>query len=269
MCTLLVLILAAAFTPAAQAAEPMTDVDVFVNDEFVELPIPALLINSTTYVPLRAFSMAMGAESVSWNPDTDTASVHAPNLTIEIFLNGQYIIANDRYLYTEYGCPLINSSLMVPVRVISAAFDAAVEWHGVDPAVYVTSGTGSIVTGNVFYDETDLHWLSRIIDAEARGESLAGKIAVGNVVLNRVESPLFPDNVYDVIFDDRFGIQFSPAYSGSVYCNPCTDSVLAAKFAFEGVNTAGDSLYFASVSGSWASANRPYVTTIGNHYFYA
>ena len=42
----------------------------------------------------------------------------------------------------------------------------------------------------------DLHGLSRIISAESRGESLAGQIAVGNVICNRVASEEVPDTGY-------------------------------------------------------------------------
>jgi N-acetylmuramoyl-L-alanine amidase len=93
---------------------------------------------------------------------------------------------------------------------------------------------------------------------------------VGNVILNRVASPSFPNTIYDVIFDKKFGVQFTPAYSGSIYCKPSADSVIAAKIALEGYNTASGSLFFSSSSVScWASKNRPYVTQIGNHRFYA
>ena len=62
-------------------------------------------------------------------------------------------------------------------------------------------------------------WLSRILYAEANTEPLAGKIAVGNVIMNRVKSPEFPDTIYSVIFDRKYGVQFTPVANGSVYNN--------------------------------------------------
>ena len=50
-------------------------------------------------------------------------------------------------------------------------------------------------TQNTSYSENDLYWLSRIIEAEASGESFNGKIAVGNCVLNRVKSSEFPNTI--------------------------------------------------------------------------
>lgn len=81
-----------------------------------------------------------------------------------------------------------------------------------------------IKAGN--YNADDLYWLARIISAESRGESLDGKIAVGNVVLNRVASSDFPDTIYGVIFDDRWGGQFEPVRNGTIYQTPTEDSVL-------------------------------------------
>jgi len=100
-------------------------------------------------------------------------------------------------------------------------------------------------------------------------QPLEGKIAVGNVVLNRVKSPTFPNSVRDVIFQ-RW--QFTPAENGTIYLEPNAESVIAAKLCLDGANTAGDSLYFVNPltsPNSWASRYRPYVATIGAHAFYA
>ena len=94
---------------------------------------------------------------------------------------------------------------------------------------------------------------------------------MGNVVLNRVKSPDFPDTIYGVIFDDRWGGQFEPVRNGTVYDEPTAESVEAARLCLEGVNTAGDSLYFLAphlTDNHWTMENRTYVTTIGCHWFY-
>src|SRR5699024_12370625 len=68
--------------------------------------------------------------------------------------------------------------------------------------------------------------ISRLIYAESGNQPLEGKIAVGNVVLNRVASPLFPNTVADVIYQPN---QFSPAGSGHLSRTPNAESVVAAK----------------------------------------
>jgi N-acetylmuramoyl-L-alanine amidase len=149
------------------------------------------------------------------------------------------------------------------------AFDAAVEWDSAASSIIITKGSGAIIPSSVFYDETDLYWMSHIIYAEAGCESFAGKIAVGGVVMNRINSPEFPDTVYSVVFDKRYGVQFTPAYSGAIYNKPSEECVIAAKIALDGGSTAGESLYFAATTHCWAGRNRPYAMTIGNHNFYA
>lgn len=121
------------------------------------------------------------------------------------------------------------------------------------------------------YSDDDLYWLSRIIYAEARGESYAGKVAVGNTVLNRVKSSEFPNTVKGVVFDRKYGVQYTPAANGAIYNTPDTASIEAAKDALNGVSYAGESLYFynhKTAPNAWASKNRPYYARIGNHTFH-
>ncbi len=118
----------------------------------------------------------------------------------------------------------------------------------------------------------DIYWLARIIHAEAGGEPYIGKVAVGNVIMNRVNSSSFPNSVYGVIFEYYKGIpQFSPVKDGTIYNTPSSESYRAAQEAYAGSKPVGGALYFfnpAKSSGSWIVKNRTYVTTIGNHVFY-
>lgn len=121
------------------------------------------------------------------------------------------------------------------------------------------------------YSETDLYWLSRIIHAEAKGESYKGKVAVGNTILNRVKSSQFPNTVKSVIFDTKYGIQYTPVANNTIYDTPDQSSINAAKDALSGVNYIGNSMYFynpRTATNSWIASNRPYYATIGNHNFH-
>jgi len=119
---------------------------------------------------------------------------------------------------------------------------------------------------------TDLYWLSRIIHSEAEAEPYNGKVAVGNVVLNRVRLSAFPNTVKGVIFEYYQGIpQFSPVADGTIYNNPSADSIRAAKDALNGVSPVGSATYFFNPNksaGSWIVANKTFVMRIGNHVFY-
>lgn len=117
-----------------------------------------------------------------------------------------------------------------------------------------------------------IFWLSRIIHAEAQGETYIGKVAVGNVVLNRVVSDKFPNTIYGVIFDKQYGhTQFSPVLDGSIYNTPNKDSVKAAMEALDGERPAEEALYFLNprkATNFWIVRNREFLLTIEGHDFY-
>lgn len=236
-----------------------------LDDEFIRI------VGDSTYVSLREVTEIFGGK-LTWNSEEETAYVEAPGLELTAAYDKCYIEANERYLYVKSGFIKLENDLLVPIRPFCRAFGADVTWMEASGRIYVIKGDGPIESGETFYDEEDLKWMSKIIHAEACGESLEGKIAVGNVIMNRVASDSYPDSIYGVIFDRKYGVQFTPAYSGSVYCNPSEESILAAKLALDGADVIGDGLYFvqAAISSScWVGRNCSYLTTIGNHCFYA
>lgn len=228
------------------------------------------LYNSTSYVPLRAAAQILcpGAK-ISW--ENQQAVMATSNLYLTARPGNCYLDANGRNLYIENGVRLINGSTMVPIRVLAKALGASVSWDGVTNKVLVRKGSGTILAGESFYDSSSIYWLSRIIHAESESEPLKGKIAVGNVILNRVKSPSFPNTIYDVIFDRNFGIQFEPVRNGTINDMPNEESILAAKLCLDGAEVVGNSIYFLNPVKStqlWALKNCVYVATIGNHQFY-
>ena len=121
------------------------------------------------------------------------------------------------------------------------------------------------------YTKDDVFWMTKIINAESAGEPIQGKIAVGNVILNRVDSIDFPNNIYSVIFDRKYGVQFEPVINGTIYNDHTLDCITAAKRALKGENYAGQSLYFLNpktASNSWIINNRTFMVSISNHDFY-
>mgnify|MGYP001944159859 FL=1 len=133
-----------------------------------------------------------------------------------------------------------------------------------------TPSRGGTINRN--YTDGDLYWLARIIQAEAGGESYQGKVAVGNVILNRVNSKEFPNTIYNVIFEYYGSIpQFSPVADGTIYNTPSQESINAAKEAINGVRPVGNSTYFfnpSKAAGTWIVKNKTYVSRIGGHVFY-
>ena len=230
------------------------------------------IINSVTYVPLRAFCDAIGGATISWDQSTRTAKVSASGLTVYARQGALYLQANDRYFYTVEPIANIDGTLFVPIRPLAKAFGLELEWNNSLRAVELESGGRLPQSGSSFYKEDEVLWLARIIHAESAGEPFDGKIAVGNVVLNRVASPQYPNTIYGVIFDRKHGTQFSPVSFGTIYNTPSAESVIAAKVCLEGYSLSSTALFFMNpklATTSWISQNRPYLFTIGNHLFYA
>lgn len=263
----LMIALALALGCLIRPAQAATKVTVTVNGTTIS---GAQLIGNTTYVPFDTFCKAMGASSAAISGKTGTAK---GSYTVQAVAGNAYVTANGRYLYTGSFTPVrqSNGTLIVPVRPLARAYGASVSWNGTTYTAKVTGGSG-IASGSSTYNSTDLHWLSRIISAEAKGESLAGKIGVGNVVLNRVASKSFPNTVRGVVFEVNSGVyQFTPAATGSINDTPTDESVIAAKLVLDGASAASDALYFfnpAKTSASWIVRNCTYLVTIGNHAFY-
>jgi N-acetylmuramoyl-L-alanine amidase len=248
-----------------------TPINVFIDKRHFA-PDMTFLADSTTYVPLRDFCRVMDDNAkISWDDKENTIYVSTDKLNLSVKVGQTYLIANGRYLYLDKPCYISQGTAMIPIRVIAKAFDAEVSWNGQLKQVAVTLGSGAIEQGDIFYNKDNLYWLSRIINAEARGESLAGQIAVGNVVLNRLNAENWPDTVYEVVFDTRCGVQFSPTANGTIYNEPSESAVIAAKLALDGAQVVGGSLFFlnkAKATSRWIINNCRYVTTIGSHSFY-
>ncbi len=231
------------------------------------------LIDSVTYIPLRRFCDAMGGATIEWNAKTSTATVtnNARGLHMTVKQGSYYIIANGRYFYAPTGIRNVGGSLYVPIRPLAKAYCLDVAWSDSTRSVALSSNGQRLVSGDNFYKSDEVYWLSRIINAEAAGEPFSGKIAVGNVVLNRVDSKLYPNTIYGVIFDKRYGTQFSPVSFGTIYRTPSADSIIAAKICLEGYTLSEDILFFMNPrlsTTNWIAENRPYAFTIGKHDFY-
>ncbi len=253
------------------SAAAMTRADaVSVRVGTAEVKTGVVLINSTTYVPLRTVSSLLRPDAqIAWT--NGQAAVTAPGVSLTARPGDLYLQANERCLFAAEGVRLAGGRTLVPVRALAKAFGAAVSWDSAAQRASVTPGSGTILSGDQFYDGGDVYWLSRIISAESAGEPMLGKIAVGNVISNRVASPDYPDTIYDVIFDTKYGVQFEPTGNGTIYQTPTAESVTAARLCLDGASVVGGSLYFfnpATAGSSWIARSCTYYGTIGNHRFY-
>lgn len=268
--TLCVLMLSASADSPQDRAYETSAVNVTLDGRSI-LDGDAVIINSVTYVPVRSFSELAGADSVSWSQSARTATVKKGSVSVSIPEGEYYISANGRYFYTVEKVLNLDGRLFVPIRPICNAFSIDVGWKADTRTAELKSTGRTLVSGADYYKSDEVYWLSRIINAEAGGEPFKGKIAVGNVVLNRVASPSYPNTIYGVIFDRRGGTQFSPVSLGTIYNKPNADSVIVAKLCLEGYTLSDSILFFMNprlATNSWISKNRPFAFRIGNHNFY-
>ena len=251
------LLLACAFTASAFAAQTSIQVDgkTYGGDVLIQ--------NSTTYIPMRHFLNFLGWEVV-WYGGSNSAMAHSRDgRTLHVGLSSDSLTVDGHTV--EASAQVRSGRIYLPLRTLGTLLGYQVVWNSAQNRVTLTPFSGNSWTAD------ELYWLARIIYAEARGESLTGQIAVGNVVLNRVASPEYPDTIYTVIFDREHAVQFQPVSDGSIYNTPDTTAIQAAKLALQGVNVAGGSLFFFNPElsqGAWITGNRTYYKTIGNHQFY-
>lgn len=111
---------------------------------------------------------------------------------------------------------------------------------------------------------------ARLVEAEAKGESYEGKVAVATVVLNRVESPHFPNTITEVINEvvgDAYA--FSPVQNGEINNAASDEAIRAVEEALTRQDHLNDCIYFYNpeiATDNWIRT-REVVTTIGNHVF--
>ena len=116
------------------------------------------------------------------------------------------------------------------------------------------------------YTSSDLYLLAKCIYAEARGESYTGQVAVGAVILNRVDSPAFPNTIAGVIYQKN---AFTAVSDGQINLEPDQTAMNAASDAMNGWDPTYGCLYYynpAVATSSWIFG-RETVTVIGKHVF--
>jgi len=137
----------------------------------------------------------------------------------------------------------------------------------------------------LYEEDPDLYCLAQNVYHEARGDNLAGKIAVSLVVLNRVESEKFPDTICDVIYQgptDNRGFPIRDKCQFSWYCDGKSDNPQDEDLWFEaqmitwsmmeyekyrGITEGATHYHATYVEPQWASELQ-LVGRIGAHIFY-
>ncbi|MDP4098220.1 spore cortex-lytic enzyme [Paenibacillus sp. P96] len=112
----------------------------------------------------------------------------------------------------------------------------------------------------------EMDMMAKIIYSEARGEPYEGQVAVGAVVMNRIQSPLFPDSIEEIVFQPG---AFTAVADGQYWLVPNRTAYLAASDAVRGWDPSGGSLYYFNpdtATSKWIWT-RPQNVKIGKHIF--
>lgn len=248
-------------------------VDLKMNGEYVYSERKGIIFENRVYVPVRYAVLPFGIEYINWNEKEKSVTLKSSDSELVFIIGNKTAYINNTPTTTEFLPFIYEDRAYLPVRFISEVFGADIKWEEDMYAVNIKSD--SLLPPehkNHKYTDEDIYWLSRIIEAESKGEPYEGKIAVGNVVINRKNHPDFPDSIYEVIFEITEGkYQFTPVKNNTVYNTPSAESITAAKLALNNTDIVGESLYFLNpdtTSSSWVIKNREYYLTIENHDFY-
>lgn len=106
--------------------------------------------------------------------------------------------------------------------------------------------------------KADIELLAKVVEAEAGNQGIEGKRLVTDVILNRVDSDIFPDNIHDVIYQKN---QFSVVgYIDSVVVTDETFAAIESEL-IDRINW--DIVYFNAVGFMYG---KPWMK-VGGHYF--
>jgi len=257
------------------ASTSYTRVAIKING-VMQTDLNAYLIDNYTYVPFREFlsSKDIIGASVYWDQKNKTATA-VGDVTIKASVGAKYITINGKKVNSNAANKLIIGRLYIPARSVAEALGYSVKWISKTKTVelsktYSYDNNTADLENSAAYSDEDLYWLSRLIYAEAVGQPYNGMIAVGNVIMNRVRSNEYPSTVYDVMFDKKYGTQFTPTENGSIYNTPNDECIKAAKEVLEGYSLNDKIIYFVNhdLSNSSWFYTRTFVFKIGDHSFY-
>ncbi len=116
------------------------------------------------------------------------------------------------------------------------------------------------------YSQNDIQILANAVYGEARGEPYEGQVAVAAVILNRIDSPSFPNTAAGVIFEPG---AFTAVADGQIYLTPNEKAKEAVLDAINGWDPSSNALYYfnpVTATSDWIWS-RPQIKQIGKHIF--
>ncbi|HEY0325218.1 MAG TPA: cell wall hydrolase [Allosphingosinicella sp.] len=195
-----------------------------------------------------------------------TATFGAAALTGTLFVPASNLLASPATQAAVIEAPALpQATAPAPTAPVAAPMQPAIVQA---PAIAAPEAPEVEEDEAVSVSARELECLTKVILYEAGAESRAGQVAVAQVVMNRVESPRFPDTICGVIYQRG---QFSAIRSFNPPRNARWNRAMAlARDVLDGHEpVVGEALYFHATRVRPAFVrSRTRVATIGNHVFY-
>jgi len=267
---LVTIMMIAIMMTVTNVAQGAAGISLKINGETVKGAPPSVIKNQRVYLPVRFVVEPLGA-SVNWNQADHSVEIVLNQNRILLNIGSNIAYVNGAEIQLEEAVFVLNNRTYVPVRFIAETLGMRVDWHQAIRSVAISPPQAPVSMEKFISSDEELRWLAQIIEAEASGESLEGKIAVGAVILNRVKSNQFPNSIKEVIFDRSDGYyQFTPVQNKYIYSvKPSQETYLAVERVLQGEDPTNGALYFYNpkANNSKWMLSRKVVKVIGNHIF--
>ena len=244
-------------------------VSVQINEDYLETSKPNILIKDKTYIIAKDFINAIN-EEIIWDGKKRDVIINFENDKLVFNVDTKKVLLNKKILSSDIKPIIREDRTYIPLRYISEFFGFKVKWEQNSYNVVLEKENLKInkeFINESHYTKKDIKWLSKIVDVESDYASMPMKLAIANVVLNRVKSSRFPDSIKDVIFQVDVHVQFPPAHKeGFKNINPSLKSIIAAKNALEGKNNISKCLFFNNAP--FESKEDDLYKIIDGEYFY-
>ncbi len=265
ICLLCVFLCGTALAEETDNGVSYTEAPVYVDGL---LSCRGYMIGDNSYVSLEAACAVLGYDAdVDYDKEINELTVEVAGITITAGAEDYYLCANGRYLYLPDGYMEIDGYFIIPTDALAKIFTLELTQDDETGAINLSTADEQILrSGDEYYNEDDIYWMSRIITWESGNQPVAGQIGVGNVILNRAGDARFGETIKDVIFQEG---QFSVVSTGAIYGEPYEISVVCAKLVYEGYNTVGDALFFQT-GRYWGSGmiETTWLCQIADHNFF-
>lgn len=226
------------------------------------------------YSVLIICTIARAKASVIVKPEADECSVYYERAVKSLGYNKAHDVGEEQTPEDDLDYTVIAETLMQQNR--ESLIESSVKAHKPKPVVETMDGLVINRRKKIKLSDEDKKIIYRIVEAEAGGENISGKMLVANVVLNRYLSKRFPNTIKGVVFAHSDGTyQFSPISDGRYYSvKVSSETKKAVKNALSGMDNSKGAVYFmcrrlAKKSNTkWFDTCLDYLFKYGCHEFF-